>query len=105
MERQEEISIQLNLTQEELDANFNGFEQNQTGSLHEIVAKLLKVIGGVEKILIAGDFRSANDQNEVALSCSVKANPGFLYPLKSSLIFITKPIIYTSHREIKYVEF
>lgn len=30
---------------------------------------------------------------------------GFLYPLKTSLIFIQKPIIYIKHKEIKYVEF
>lgn len=30
---------------------------------------------------------------------------GFLYPLKTSLIFIQKPIMYIRHKDIKYVEF
>ena len=30
---------------------------------------------------------------------------GYLYPLKSSLIFIQKPILQIRHKDIKYVEF
>lgn len=30
---------------------------------------------------------------------------GHLYPMKNSLIFIQKPILYIKHKEIKYVEF
>src|SRR5688500_7874378 len=54
-------------------------------------------------ILIPGDFRS--NKGEEALKCSVKASDGHLYPLKSSLIFIHKPVIYIKISEIKFVEF
>lgn len=54
-------------------------------------------------ILIPGDFRS--NRGEEALKCSVKASDGHLYPLKSSLIFIHKPVIYIKLSEIKFVEF
>lgn len=40
-----------------------------------------------------------------SVKCSVKAQDGFLYPLKSSLIFIHKPVIYLKHSSIKYIEF
>jgi len=39
------------------------------------------------------------------VKCSVKASDGYLYPLKSSLVFIHKPVHYIKHQEIKYVEF
>lgn len=54
-------------------------------------------------ILIPGDFRSA--RGEEAIKCSVKASDGYVYPLKSSLIFIHKPVIYIKLSEIKFVEF
>jgi structure-specific recognition protein 1 len=54
-------------------------------------------------ILIPGEFRSA--KNDEAIKCSVKASDGHLYPLKSSLLFIHKPVIYIKLSEIKYVEF
>ena len=54
-------------------------------------------------ILIPGEFKSS--KGDEAIKCSVKASDGFLYPLKSSLIFINKPITYIKLSEIKYVEF
>jgi len=54
---------------------------------------------------VPGDFKSAVDEANVAIHCSVKVHDGFLYPLKSSLIFIQKPMIHIKHKEIKYVEF
>ena len=53
-------------------------------------------------ILIPGEFRTS--KNEEALKCSVKASDGHLYPMKSSLIFIHKPVICIKHSEIKFVE-
>jgi structure-specific recognition protein 1 len=54
-------------------------------------------------ILIPGEFKSS--KGDEAIKCSVKASDGFLYPLKSSLMFINKPISYIKLSEIKYVEF
>lgn len=53
--------------------------------------------------MIPSEFKSS--KNEEAIKCSVKASDGYLYPLKSSLIFIHKPVIYIKHSEIKFVEF
>lgn len=72
------------------------------GPLFDILSKLFKEIIKIN-ILIPGDFRSA--KGEDAIKCSVKASDGHLYPLKSSLIFIHKPVIYVKHSEIKFVEF
>lgn len=66
------------------------------------MSKLFKYLAKVN-ILIPGDFKSA--KGDQAIKCSVKASDGFLYPLKSSLIFINKPVTYIKLSEIKYVEF
>ena len=53
--------------------------------------------------MIPGEFKSSKDGE--AIKCSVKASDGYLYPLKSSLVFIHKPVHYIKLSEIKYVEF
>ena len=50
-----------------------------------------------------GEFQS--DKGTKAVKCSVKAAGGYFYPMKSSVIFIHKPVLYIRHSELKYVEF
>lgn len=72
------------------------------GPLYDVLSKLFKELIKIN-ILIPGEFRSA--KNEEAIKCSVKASDGYLYPLKSSLMFIHKPVHYIKLSEIKFVEF
>ena len=69
--------------------------------MFDIISRLFKEIIKIN-ILIPGDFRSSKGDD--CIKCSVKASDGHLYPLKSSLIFIHKPVIYLKHSEISYVE-
>ena len=71
------------------------------GLLFDILSRLFKEIIKIN-ILIPGEFRSFKGDD--CVKCSVKASDGHLYPLKSSLIFIHKPVIYLKHSEISYVE-
>ena len=106
IDRAIEIELKVNLTQEQIDSQYKGkFEQKLTGPLYNVLGKLLQPIAGIDKIIIPGGFRSNLDGNREAISCQVKVSDGHLYPLKNSLIFIQKPIIYMKHNEIKYVEF
>jgi len=66
---------------------------------------MLRLVAGIDRIIIPGDFKSGTDDKSQAISCSVKVSEGFLYPLKTSMIFIQKPIIYIKLKDIKYVEF
>lgn len=50
-----------------------------------------------------GEFKS--HKGNKAIKCSVRAAEGFLYPLKSSIVFIHKPVMYLRHSEVKCVEF
>lgn len=106
LDRDIQVEIKVNLTQEEIDSRYNGkFDQKITGPLFNVLGKLLQPIAGIDKIIIPGEFKSASDNKSEALSCSYKVSEGFLYPLKSSLIFIQKPILYIKHKDIKYIEF
>ncbi len=92
------------MTQEEIDKNYKGeIDQEIDGPTYSHIATLMKVIAGTEKIITPGDFKSRDEGS--AIKCSVKVTEGLLYPMKSSLIFIQKPILYIKHKEIKYVEF
>jgi len=64
----------------------------------------MKVIARTGKITIPGDFKSGEDE-QPSIKCSVKVSEGTLYPMKTSLIFIQKPIMQIKHKDIKYVEF
>lgn len=75
------------------------------GEVFETIIKLFKHVAQIYHIVTPGDFRSAMDMNAMAIRCSVKVSEGYLYPLKSSLIFIQKPIIYIKHKDIMYIEF
>lgn len=75
------------------------------GETYAVLEELFKHVARIDRIITPGDFRSALDGKSQAIRCSVKVSVGDLYPLKSSLIFIQKPIIYIKHKEIMYVEF
>lgn len=106
LDQQGDEKIKINMSAEEMQKKYGGSvdDLDETPN-HQILAKLLRWLAGVEKIIIPGDFKSGSDDKAQAVHCSYKVSEGFLYPLKTSLIFIQKPIIYIRHSEIKYVEF
>ena len=72
--------------------------------MYEVLSTLFNNLVGVKKIIVPGDhFKSSKGSK--AVSCSVKAADGYLYPLKASLVFIHKPVMYIKHTELRYVEF
>lgn len=95
--------MKVNLSPEQLKEKYDDKLQPELeGPLYDVLSKLFKELIKIN-ILIPGDFRT--NKEEEALKCSVKASDGHLYPLKSSLIFIHKPVIYIKLSEIKFVEF
>jgi len=96
--------FKVHLTPEEMKKKF-GAEIDEEEPLYHVLAKMFRMVAGIDRIVIPGDFKSAQDHKAQAISCSLKVSDGFLYPLKTSLIFIQKPIIYIKHKDIKYIEF
>jgi len=95
--------VAINLSKEEIKEKYDDkLESEMEGPLYDVLSKLFKNLAKVS-ILIPGEFKSAKD--DTAIKCSVKASDGHLYPLKSSIVFIHKPVHYIKHAQIKYVEF
>lgn len=68
-----------------------------------MLSTLFNNLVGIKKIIVPGDFSSSRGAK--AIKCSVKAAEGHFYPLKSSIVFIHKPVLYIRHSELKFVEF
>jgi structure-specific recognition protein 1 len=73
------------------------------GELEEILAELLRSIVVIDLIVPGGHFKST--QGGPYVKCSLKTQNGWLYFLKKSMIFITKPVIYFRVPDIDRVEF
>lgn len=103
-ECQREISVRINLTPEQIKSKYkDALQPEMEGKLFDVLSTLFNNLVGIKKIIVPAGFSSA--QGTKAIKCSVKAAEGFLYPMKSSIVFIHKPVLYIRHSELKYVEF
>lgn len=103
-ELEREIKLKINLTPEELKSKFgNSLKPELEGKLYDVLSSLFNNLVGIQKIIVPGDFKSSRGAK--AINCIVKAAEGYVFPLKSSLVFIHKPVIYVRHSELKHVEF
>ena len=66
------------------------------------MAKAFKLITG-KKVFVTGKFRGYRDYE--AISCSLKANDGLLYPLEKQFIWLHRPPVLVRFEEISSVEF
>ena len=103
-EVERETTVKINLTPEEIEKKYGGNLQPQVeGKLYDVLSTLFNNLVKIKKIIVPGEFKS--NRGAKAIKCSVRAAEGFLYPLKSSIVFIHKPVLYIRHSEIKWVEF
>jgi structure-specific recognition protein 1 len=71
------------------------------GPIPETVAKVFRVLA--DKRVFVGGFTSAFKQQ--AVKCNYKTNAGFLYPMKKSLLFVHKPVLYLRFDQMESIEF
>ena len=93
-----EAEIMVKLTEEQITSKYGancGLKPELSGALYQLVARVFKVLSG-KKVFTTGKFRSSDGRH--AVSCSVKASTGQLYPLERSLAFIHKPLSSSSSR-------
>jgi structure-specific recognition protein 1 len=103
-ELEREVKLKVNLTPEEIHAKYgDSLSSEVEGKLYDVLSTLFNNLVGIKKIIVPKDFKS--HRGSKAISCSVKAAEGYFFPLKSSLVFIHKPVIYIKHTELKHVEF
>ena len=99
-----DVKIKLNMTAEEIKAKHgDNLKPEVEGKLYDVLSTLFNNLVGIKKIIVPGDFQS--HRGAKAINCSVKAAEGYLFPLKSSIVFIHKPVMYIKHSELKHVEF
>ncbi|GMH95800.1 hypothetical protein TrVE_jg12761 [Triparma verrucosa] len=94
-------SVTLNLDEEARNKSGMKDEQLQ-GKFSNIMAKAFKLITG-KKVFVTGKFRGYRDYE--AISCSLKANDGLLYPLEKQFIWLHRPPVLVRFEEISSVEF
>ena len=73
-----------------------------SGKYSNLVAKIFKIVTG-KKVFVTGKFKSHRDND--AISCSVKANDGLLYPLEKQFIWLHRPPLVIRFDEVSTVEF
>jgi structure-specific recognition protein 1 len=71
--------------------------------LFQVFVDLIQTCSKISIIHPGNNFKSKDGQP--CVKCNVKAQPGWLYLLKQSLIFILKPVIYFKTDEIRNIEF
>lgn len=100
--RDEDISIDLNLTEEDLQAKHQGKLQSRyEGPIATIISKIFMGLTGKKVAQPSKDFSSHHQQSGV--KCSVKANEGHLYCLERAFLFVPKPATYISFESIAVI--
>lgn len=102
-ETQEELEVELNLDDDEYEKNWKTrLNKTYSSSTAQVIANVFK--GFTERRVVSpGSFTTKDGY--LAISCSVKANEGHLYPLEKCMLFVTKPTILIPYSEVSEVEF
>ncbi|CAG9860341.1 unnamed protein product [Phyllotreta striolata] len=100
---QDETSIELPFTDEELKDKFDGrLKKELTGQTYEVMSNIMKNIIN-RKLTEPGAF--IGHSGTPAISCSFKAAAGLLYPLERGFIYVHKPPVHIRFEEIASVNF
>lgn len=99
---EDETSIELPFTEEELKEKYEGLDKELSGSTYEVLGKIMKCIIG-RKLTGPGGF--IGHSGTPAVGCSFKAAAGYLYPLERGFIYVHKPPIHIRFEEITSVNF
>lgn len=100
-QKDEETEVQLNLEDDDFDANYKEKLMKQyDAKTHIVISHVLKGLTG-KRVIVPGAYKSKYDQ--CAVSCSYKANEGYLYPLDNAFFFLTKPTLYIPFSDVSSV--
>ncbi|KAL9103568.1 MAG: hypothetical protein Q9163_001406 [Psora crenata] len=100
--REEEVIIELNMTEDLLEGKYKGKLQPRYESpQHSVVAQIFRGLAGKKVITPSKDFVSHHQQSGV--KCSIKANEGHLFCLDKSFMFVPKPASYIPFDNISVI--
>jgi len=98
-----DIKTKVNPELIEKAPHLKDLQQEYSGPQFQVFVDLLQATGNISLIQPGNHFKSK--QSQPCVKASVKAQPGWLYMLKQSLIFIPKPVLYFRIEDIQNVEF
>jgi structure-specific recognition protein 1 len=102
--KDEEVTIDLNLTDEELSEKYNGkLEAHYEQPLHQVITYIFKGLANKKITSPAKDFMTHRQQ--YGIKCSIKAAEGFLYCLEKAFMFVPKPATYISYDQTASITF
>lgn len=96
--------LSLNMSQTDLDGQFADYrlQTAMQGLLWEVFTTVVKAFSG-KKVIGRGTFEAASGY--YAVECSYKSNHGYFFPLERSFMFLNKPPMIFSHKEVKSIRF
>ncbi|CCF59815.1 hypothetical protein KAFR_0I00340 [Kazachstania africana CBS 2517] len=100
-QKDEETEVQLNLEDEEYESNYKDkLKKQYDAKTHIVISHVLKGLTN-RRVIVPGEYKSKYEQS--AVSCSYKANEGYLYPLDNAFFFLTKPTLYIPFSDVSAI--
>lgn len=100
--RDEEVAIELNMTDELLNTKYAGKLQSRYEEpIGRVISKIFHGLTGRRLVQPSADFTSHHQQSGV--KCSIKANEGNLFCLDRAFLFVPKPATYISFDHVASV--
>ncbi|KAK5130303.1 FACT complex subunit [Meristemomyces frigidus] len=100
--RDEEVNIELNMTEEDLKNKYAGkLQARYEAPIGTVIAKIFHGLTNKKLFQPSHDFSSHHQQSGV--KCSIKANEGHLYCLDRAFLFVPKPATYISFDNISVI--
>lgn len=100
--RDEEVNIELNMTEEDLKNKYAGKLQSRyEAPIGNVVAKIFHGLTNKKLFQPSHDFSSHHMQSGV--KCSIKANEGHLFCLDRAFLFVPKPATYISFDNVSVI--
>ncbi|EJT81905.1 FACT complex subunit pob-3 [Gaeumannomyces tritici R3-111a-1] len=102
--RDEEVTLDLNLTEEELNVKYKDkLQGHYEQPLHQVVTYIFRGLANKKITAPAKGFQTHRGQT--GIKCSIKASEGFLYCLEKAFMFVPKPATYISYEQVGSVTF
>lgn len=100
-QKDEETEVQLNVEDNEFEELYKEkLKKQYDAKTHIVLSHVLKGLTE-RRVVVPGAYKSKYEQ--CAVSCSFKANEGYLYPLDNAFLFLTKPTLYIPFSEVSTI--
>jgi len=102
--KDEEVTIDLNLTEDELKEKYQSKVQGHYEQpLHQVITYIFKGLANKKITSPAKDF--ITHRGQYGIKCAIKAAEGFLYCLEKAFMFVPKPATYVSYEQTSSITF